>query len=114
MGLAFVLRGIFIQDYAGLVISSFMAFGANAWMISNLITYTAENFPTQIRSTCSGIVEGLGRLIATIGPFVFIMLVTLGFFNLMVGLSLFSFVAGILVLLLGRNTLNLSLEKVSS
>lgn len=114
MGLAFVLRGIFIQDYFGLVISSFMAFGANAWMISNLITYTAENFPTQIRSTCSGIVEGLGRLIATIGPFVFIMLVTLGFFNLMVGLSLFSFVAGILVLLLGRNTLNLSLEKLSS
>jgi putative MFS transporter len=114
MGLAFVLRGIFIQDYFGLVISSFMAFGANAWMISNLITYTAENFPTQIRSTCSGIVEGLGRLIATIGPFVFIMLVTFGFFNLMVGLSLFSFVAGILVLLLGRNTLNISLEKVSS
>jgi MFS transporter, putative metabolite:H+ symporter len=114
MGLAFVLRGIFIQDYVGLVISSFMAFGANAWMISNLITYTAENFPTQIRSTCSGIVEGLGRLIATIGPFVFIMLVTFGFFNLMVGLSLFSFVAGILVLLLGRNTLNISLEKVSS
>ena len=114
MGLAFVLRGIFIQDYVGLVISSFMAFGANAWMVSNLITYTAENFPTQIRSTCSGIVEGLGRLIAPIGPFIFIMLVTLGFFNLMVGLSLFSFVAGILVLLLGRNTLNLSLEKVSS
>jgi putative MFS transporter len=114
MGLAFVLRGIFIQDYVGLVISSFIAFGANAWMISNLITYTAENFPIQIRSTCSGIVEGTGRLIATIGPFVLIMLVTLGFFNLMVGLSLFSFVAGILVLLLGRNTLNLSLEKVSS
>jgi putative MFS transporter len=114
MGLAFVLRGIFIQDYVGLVVSSFIAFGANAWMISNLITYTAENFPTQIRSTCSGIVEGTGRLIATIGPFVLIMLVTLGFFNLMVGLSLFSFVAGILVLLLGRNTLNLSLEKLSS
>ena len=87
MGMAFILRGIFIQDYLGLVISSFMAFGANAWLISNLLTYTTENFPTEIRSTCSGIVEGAGRLIATVGPFVFIMLVTFGFLNLMVGLA---------------------------
>jgi putative MFS transporter len=113
MGMAFILRGIFIQDYLGLVISSFMAFGANAWLISNLLTYTAENFPTEIRSTCSGIVEGAGRLIATVGPFVFIMLTTFGFFNLMVGLAAFSFVAAIVVLLLGRNTLNLSLEKLN-
>jgi MFS transporter, putative metabolite:H+ symporter len=114
MGLAFILRGIFIHDYVGLVISSFIAFGSNAWMISNLLTYTAENFPTEIRSTCSGIVEGAGRLIATIGPFVFIMLITFGFFNLMVGLSSFSFVAAIVVLLLGRKTLNLSLENLSA
>jgi putative MFS transporter len=113
MGMAFILRGIFIHDYLGLVISSFMAFGANAWLISNLLTYTAENFPTEIRSTCSGIVEGAGRLIATVGPFVFIMLVTFGFFNLMVGLAAFSFVAAIVVLLLGRNTLNLSLERLN-
>lgn len=113
MGMAFILRGIFIQDYLGLIISSFMAFGANAWLISNLLTYTAENFPTEIRSTCSGMVEGAGRLIATVGPFVFIMLVTFGFFNLMVGLAAFSFVAAIVVLLLGRNTLNLSLEKLN-
>lgn len=113
MGMAFILRGIFIQDYLGLIISSFMAFGANAWLISNLLTYTAENFPTEIRSTCSGIVEGAGRLIATVGPFVFIILVTFGFFNLMVGLAAFSFVAAIVVLLLGRNTLNLSLEKLN-
>jgi len=113
MGMAFILRGIFIQDYLGLIISSCMAFGANAWLISNLLTYTAENFPTEIRSTCSGIVEGAGRLIATVGPFVFIMLVTFGFFNLMVGLAAFSFVAAIVVLLLGRNTLNLSLEKLN-
>lgn len=113
MGMAFILRGIFIHDYLGLVISSFMAFGANAWLISNLLTYTAENFPTEIRSTCSGIVEGAGRLIATVGPFVFIMFVTFGFFNLMVGLAVFSFVAAIVVLLLGRNTLNLSLERLN-
>ena len=114
MGMAFILRGVFIHEYVGLVVSSFIAFGANAWMISNLLTYTAENFPTEIRSTCSGIVEGAGRLIATIGPIVFIMLVTFGFFNLMVALSSFSFVASIVVLLLGRNTLNLSLEKLNS
>ena len=76
LGIGFVLRNILIHDYIGLVISSFIAFGANAWMISNLLTYTAENFPTEIRSTCSGIVEGTGRLIATTDPFVFIMLGT--------------------------------------
>ncbi|MGH9979668.1 MAG: MFS transporter, partial [Nitrososphaeraceae archaeon] len=114
MGLAFILRGIFIHDYIGLVISSFIAFAANAWMISNLLTYTAEYFPTEIRSTCSGIVEGIGRLIATIGPLIFIVLVTFGFFNLMIGLSSFSFVAAIVVFLLGRNTLNQSLEKLNA
>jgi putative MFS transporter len=114
MGMAFILRGIFIHDYVGLIISSFIAFGANAWLITSLITYTAENFPTQIRSTCSGIVEGAGRLIATIGPFIFIMLEPFGFFNMMVGLSLFSFIAAIVVLLLGRNTLNLSLERLNT
>jgi putative MFS transporter len=114
IGLAFILRGIFIHDYVGLVISSFMAFAANAWMISNLLTYTSEYFPTEIRSTCSGIVEGIGRLIGTIGPLIFIVLVTFGFLNLMIGLSLFSFVAAIVVLLLGRNTLNQSLEKLNA
>jgi MFS transporter, putative metabolite:H+ symporter len=114
IGLAFILRGIFIHDYVGLIISSFMAFAANAWMISNLLTYTSEYFPTEIRSTCSGIVEGIGRLIGTIGPLIFIILVTFGFLNLMIGLSLFSFVAAIVVLLLGRNTLNQSLEKLNA
>src|SRR5919106_612522 len=114
IGLAFILRGIFIHDYVGLVISSFMAFAANAWMISNLLTYTSEYFPTEIRSTCSGIVEGIGRLIGTIGPLIFIVLVTFGFLNLMIGLSSFSFVAAIVVLLLGRNTLNQSLEKLNA
>jgi MFS transporter, putative metabolite:H+ symporter len=114
IGLAFILRGIFIHDYVGLVISSFIAFAANAWMISNLLTYTSEYFPTEIRSTCSGIVEGIGRLIGTIGPLIFIVLVTFGFLNLMIGLSSFSFVAAIVVLLLGRNTLNQSLEKLNA
>jgi hypothetical protein len=40
MGLAFIFRGIFIHDYVGLVISSFIAFGSNAWMISNLLTHS--------------------------------------------------------------------------
>jgi hypothetical protein len=42
------------------------------------------------------------------------MLISFGFFNLMVGLSSFSFVAAIVVLLLGRKTLNLSLEKLNA
>jgi hypothetical protein len=70
MGIAFILRGVLIQDYSGLVISSFITFGANAWLITSLITYTGENFPTRIRSTGTGIVEGIGRLIASSGPFI--------------------------------------------
>jgi MFS transporter, putative metabolite:H+ symporter len=112
MGAAFILRGIFIDHYDGLVISSFIAFGANAWLITSLIMYTGESFPTKIRSTCSGIVEGIGRLVATTEPLIFIMLEPFGYFNLMVGLSLFSFVAAIMVLAFGRNTLNLSLERL--
>jgi MFS family permease len=81
MGAAFILRGIFIDHYDGLVISSFIAFGANACLITSLIMYTGESFPTKIRSTCSGIVEGIGRLVATTEPLIFIMLEPFGFFN---------------------------------
>ena len=110
MGVAFILRGALIQDYFGLVISSILVFGANAWLITSLIAYTGENFPTRIRSTGTGIVEGAGRLIATTGPLIFVFLQPLGFFYLMVGLSIFPLLASIIMISCGRNTLNASLD----
>ena len=61
MGLAFVLRGLLIYDYLGLATAGFLAFASNAWLITSLISYTTEYFPTEIRSTGTGIIEGSGR-----------------------------------------------------
>jgi hypothetical protein len=65
MGIAFILRGLFIQDYAALAAAGFIGFAANSWLTACLFTYTAENFPTRIRSIASGTVEGLGSALAT-------------------------------------------------
>jgi putative MFS transporter len=113
MASAFILRGALIQDYFGLVASSTLAFGANAWLMTSLIAYTGENFPTLIRSTGTGIVEGVGRLIATSGPFIFVLLQPFGFFNMMIGLALFPIAASIIMLIVGKNTLNVSLETLN-
>lgn len=113
MASAFILRGALIQDYFGLIVSSTLAFGANAWLITSLVAYTGENFPTRIRSTGTGIVEGVGRLIATSGPFIFVILQPFGFFNMMFGLALFPIVAAIIMLIVGKKTLNVSLETLN-
>jgi putative MFS transporter len=59
MGLAFVLRGVFIHDYFALFVVGFIGFASNSWILACLFTYTAENFPTRIRSMASGAVEGI-------------------------------------------------------
>ena len=61
-GLAFVLRGLLIYDYLGLATAGFLAFASNAWLIASLISYTTKNFPTEIRSTGTGIIEGSARV----------------------------------------------------
>ena len=91
MGIAFILRGLLINDYIGLVVASFIAFGSNAWLISSLLVYTSENFPTKIRSSSSGIVEGTSRAFATVGPILFILFEPFGFLNTMVAIADFLF-----------------------
>jgi MFS transporter, putative metabolite:H+ symporter len=113
MGFGFILRGFLINDYIGLVIAGFITFAANAWLVSSLLTYTAENFPTKIRSSASGVTEGISRIIGAIGPFVFVFLQPFGFLNVMMGIALFSFVAAGIVLL-GINTRGKPLEKLSN
>jgi putative MFS transporter len=112
MALGFILRGVFVNDYAGLVAAGFVAFAANAWLVSNLYTYTAESFPTKIRSLGFGTVEGTSRALSSIGPFVFVFLQPSGFMNIMIVISLFCFVAAAAVLA-GARTRSQSLESLN-
>ncbi|WP_415280615.1 MFS transporter [Candidatus Nitrososphaera sp. FF02] len=113
LSIGFVLRGIFIQDYAGLVFAGFVAFFANAWFVTAMLTYTSENFPTRVRSSATGIVEGSSRGIAAIAPFIFVALQPYGFATVMNGIAVFSFVGAGVMLALGIRTRGQPLEKLS-
>ena len=113
MSMAFILRGILIDNYNGLVSAGFIAFASNAWLISSLLAYTSESFPTKIRSFASGIIEGISRGVAALGPIFFVLLQPYGFLNLMTAISLFSFIAVIMILLFGMHTGGKSLEEIS-
>jgi putative MFS transporter len=113
MSAGFILRGLLVQDFAGLVIAGFVAFFSNAWLITSLLAYTAENFPTRIRSSATGIVEGSSRGIAAIAPFIFVALQPYGFATVMNGIAVFSFVGAGVMLALGIKTRGQPLEKLS-
>ncbi len=113
MSIGFILRGLLVQDYGGLVAAGFVAFFSNAWLITSLLAYTAENFPTRIRSSATGLVEGSSRGIAAIAPFIFVALQPLGFMTVMAGISVFSFIGAGAMLAFGIKTRGQSLEKLS-
>jgi putative MFS transporter len=113
MSMAFILRGILIDNYNGLVAAGFIAFASNAWLISSLLAYTSESFPTKIRSFASGIIEGISRGVAALGPIFFVLLQPYGFLNLMTAISLFSLIAVIMIILFGMHTRGKSLEEIS-
>ena len=112
MAVGFILRGLFIDDFVGLVAAGFVAFAANAWLVSNLYAYTAESFPTRIRSFGFGTVEGTSRALSSIGPFIFIFLQPSGFMNIMIVISLFAFAAAVAILG-GPRTRSRSLENLN-
>jgi putative MFS transporter len=114
MGFSFILRGLLIHDYVVLSIAGFIGFAANAWVLASLFTYTAENFPTRIRSIASGAAEGLGSALATIGPIIFVLLRPFGFLNVMIGLAAFLFAAAAVIIMFGNRSVGISLEKLSS
>jgi putative MFS transporter len=113
MSIAFILRGFLIDNYNGLVVAGFIAFASNAWLISSLLAYTSESFPTKIRSFGSGIVEGISRGLAALGPIVFIVFQPLGFFNLMIVIASFSLISVVMITVYGSNTRGKSLEEIS-
>ncbi|MGI0020302.1 MAG: hypothetical protein ACREAY_07505, partial [Nitrososphaera sp.] len=112
LSVGFVLRGLLVGDYGGLVIAGFIAFFANAWIVTALLTYTAESFPTRVRSSAAGIVEGGSRGLAAVAPFVFITLQPAGFMTMMSGIAAFSFAAAA-VAIFGMRTCGQSLEKLN-
>lgn len=113
MAISFIIRGLIVHDYVVLAATSFVGFAANSWLTACLFTYTAENFPTRIRSIASGGVEGLGSGFSTLGPIIFVLLQPFGFFNIMVGLASFLFVAAIAVVFFGRRSVGISLEQLN-
>lgn len=113
LSIGFILRGLLVQDFGGSVAAGFIAFFANAWVVTALLIYTAENFRTKIRSSASGIVEGSARGLAAIAPFVFVLLQPFGFMNIMLGLAAFSFVGTGAIMALGKRTRGQSLEKLT-
>jgi hypothetical protein len=106
-------RGSLIYDYVGLAAASFIGFAANSWVIACLFTYTAENFPTRIRSIASGAVEGIGSGLSSVGPIIFVLLNPFGFLNMMIGLASFLFAAAAAVILLGNRSVGISLEELN-
>lgn len=113
LSIGFILRGLLVQDFGGSIAAGFIAFFANAWVVTALLIYTAENFRTKIRSSAAGIVEGSARGLAAIAPFVFVLLQPLGFMNIMLGLAVFSFVGTGAIIALGKRTRGQSLEKLT-
>jgi MFS transporter, putative metabolite:H+ symporter len=113
MAISFIIRGLILHDYFILAAASFVGFAANSWLTACLFTYTAENFPTRIRSIASGGAEGLGSGFSTFGPIFFVLLQPFGFFYIMVGLASFLFVAAIVVVSFGRRSVGMSLEQLN-
>jgi putative MFS transporter len=113
MSISFILRGFLIESYNGLVGAGFIAFASNAWLISSLLAYTSESFPTKIRSFGSGIVEGISRGLAALGPIVFVLLQPYGFLSVMIAISLFSLIAVVMIMLFGLRTRGKSLEELN-
>jgi MFS family permease len=114
MGIAFILRGLLIDNYNGLVVAGFIAFASNAWLISSLLAYTSESFPTKVRSSSSGIVEGISRGLAALGPILFVLFQPSGFLNLMIVIASFSLIASVIITIYGSKTRGKSLEEISS
>ena len=114
MAITFIVRGLLVHDYIALAAASFIGFAANSWLTACLFTYTAENFPTRIRSIASGGIEGLGSGLSTLGPVIFILLQPFGFLNIMVGLASFLLVAAIAIVFFGRRSVGISLEQLNN
>jgi len=112
-GIAFILHRLLIHDYVALAAAGFIGFAANSCLTACLFDYTAENFPTRLRSMASGTVEGAGSSLSTLGPIILVLRHPFGFLKMMIGLASFLFVAAAVIILLGKRSVGVSLEQLN-
>lgn len=90
----------------GLFAMGFALFGA--WAV--LYAYTAEVFPTEVRSTGLGLSGSVGKVAAAGGPILFGSLVSVGYLTALLPIAGVLFLAGFLLLAFGEETKGLTLE----
>lgn len=87
---------------------------ANGCMWGSLLAYTAENFPTRVRATGTGLAYMVGRLGAICGPTVVgFEYGTFGIFGVLHIIMALLVLAPLLVLILGKETKGKTLEQIS-
>ncbi|PSP84742.1 MFS transporter [Halobacteriales archaeon QS_1_68_17] len=84
----------------GLFAMGFALFGA--WAV--LYAYTAEIFPTEVRSSGLGFAGTVGKVAATAGPVLFGTLVQFGYLAALAPVTVVLVVAGLVLLAVGRET----------
>lgn len=113
IGSIFIIQGLFssvlpiavCMCLKGLLMSAAMTL---AW------TYTAESFPTQIRTSAGGIVLGLGRLISALAMVsASSIFISYGYFGVNLVNGLLFIVPALIFLVLGEKTAGTSLENLN-
>jgi putative MFS transporter len=84
----------------GIFAMAFALFGA--WAV--LYAYTAEVFPTEVRSTGLGLSGSVGKVAAAAGPILFGSLVSVGYLAALVPVAVILVLAGLALLLFGVET----------
>jgi putative MFS transporter len=104
------------RSEAGLVIAAIAMAGGvlAAWPV--ILSYAAEMYPTRIRATAAGWASAAGRAGAILAPFLLAVLMRTWTSDRAVALSIFAaslLVAALIVVFLGEETANLSLEETA-
>jgi putative MFS transporter len=104
------------RSEAGLVIAAIAMAGGvlAAWPV--ILSYAAEMYPTRIRATAAGWASAAGRAGAILAPFLLAVLMRTWTSERAVALSIFAaslLVAALIVVFLGEETANLSLEETA-
>ncbi|GGF53092.1 putative metabolite transport protein YyaJ [Marmoricola endophyticus] len=105
----------FVSDPAALVVSGFLATMMLQCGVAVIYTYLPETFPTPLRGLGSGIANGTGRLSGVIGLTVVGWVYQgLGFTAVFTYLAATALLMGLVLVVLGERTTNVSLDDVGA
>jgi putative MFS transporter len=112
-GLASLLLGLYLDpSWVFLWSAAISFFNLGAW--AGLYTYTPELYPTEIRGVGSGFAASMGRIAGIIAPTLTAYLYTLsGLFGPYLVISLVHILAGIVVFVMGIETMGKTLEELT-